>query len=177
MSRSIELISQIIVDSLKGVLSSHVPEAVGECDHRRVLSPDEGTRETKVALVEFDGPELRGFLQLFLLEEFVDPLVLYDAGEFLNQVAGRFSNRLYDYGFSIKNTTPRIVRSDNLDYQKCLNDSEIFYTSDSMKEFTIKTVIGPVSVLEQLADRRSNRKHSALQEGTMLLFDTNDKDG
>lgn len=177
MSRSLELISEIIIDSFRGVLSAHVPDA-GECRHRRVLSvEDSGGNETKVALVEFNGPELRGFLQLFLIEEFVDPILLYDdAGEFLNQVAGRLSNRLYDYGFDITNTTPRIVRSDNSDYQKCIPDSEIFYTTDSLNEFKIKTVIGPVNVLEQLAERRSIRKNSALKEGSMLFFDSTERE-
>jgi hypothetical protein len=119
MSRSIELISQIIVESFRGVLCSHLSEP-GECVHRRILSTEETSLDNKVALIEFEGPELRGFLQLFLMEEFVDPVILYDAGEFLNQVAGRMSNRLYDYGFYIKNTTPRIVRSGNLDYHSTL---------------------------------------------------------
>jgi hypothetical protein len=175
MNPAIEFISEIVLDSFTAVLSSQLLEP-GACEHRRLVASYDGFDDNKVGLLEFNSPELQGFLQLFLPEECVDPVSLYDAGELVNQMAGRLSNRLYNYGFSIKTTTPRIIRSSVFEAQRDLSDAEIFLTSSSKQGLQLKTVIGPVGIVEQLADRFSERKRAALREGAMVLFDA-DKPG
>jgi hypothetical protein len=123
MSRSMELISEIIMDSFTGVLNLQQLE-MGECDHLRLVAVSDGCSNSLVALLEFNGPELQGFFQLFLSEDCVDPIVLYDAGELVNQIAGRFSNRLYNCGFSIRMNPPRIVRSSVFEAQNSYRPGE-----------------------------------------------------
>ncbi len=92
------------------------------CALSRGIRSEDCTSDSIVALLVFDGPELQGFLQLFLLEDCADPIALYDAGELVNQVAGRFSNRLYNCGFNIRTSTSRIVRSGAFEAQRDMSD-------------------------------------------------------
>jgi hypothetical protein len=173
MDSKVDLISELIYSSFAEALQSQ-QKGGSACSHQKLVVNERSMGDSIVATLIIEGEGLNGFLELFLQDNIGDPRMLFDAAELVNQIAGRFSNQLYQYGFNVRLTPPKISRCLLFEDRQIFDDRLIFLTTCDESKLSLKTVLGPIIQLHGSMEGLKERKKEYVKEGSLMFFDNED---
>jgi hypothetical protein len=172
-------------ERLEGILATCIAELLTELspESRRVVNEHKPLvlQESLAAFSGFGSTDFRGsltllgsvslFSQLHPLPSSVTPRDLADwACELVNQMAGRYRNRLLDYDVSLALGVPQSALAHNMRLSSSLrpmNNPICFTIHGAVLEIWLEVNIRPDF---RLADNPANSRGTALREGSIVFF-------